>query len=37
MNSDIVTQTLEEAVILIPKSTKEDDVYQFIRACGLAI
>jgi TPP-dependent pyruvate/acetoin dehydrogenase alpha subunit len=37
MNSDIVTLKLEEAVKLIPKSTGEDDVYQFIQACDLAI
>ncbi|XP_025413700.1 uncharacterized protein LOC112685889 [Sipha flava] len=37
MNSDIVTLKLEEAVKLIPKSTGEDDVNQFIQACDLAI
>jgi hypothetical protein len=37
MNSDIVTLKLEEAVKLIPISTGEYDVYQFIQACDLAI
>jgi TPP-dependent pyruvate/acetoin dehydrogenase alpha subunit len=37
MSSTSVVIRLEESVKLIPKCTGEDDIYQFIQACELAL